>query len=281
MIVTRLIGGLGNQIFQYVIAKNLSIELNRKLVIDISAFNEYKLHNYALSHFNIKSELIEKFHFDIKQPNLKSIQILKERSLLYQHDLKINNSKDIIYLDGYWQSENYFKKNFNVIISDLRIKSTLSDVDKAIINLINITSIPVVSMHIRRGDYVANSVTNEIHGTCSIDYYKRAYNVIKNKLTSEFLVIIFSDDFEWVKNNFDFIDNSIFCDHNDSNTNFADLYLMSLCDHNIIANSSFSWWGAYLNLNKNKSVIAPAIWFKDFDMNLTSMNIIPENWIRV
>jgi hypothetical protein len=281
MIVAKLIGGLGNQMFQYAFARNLSIELNRELLIDISAFNEYKLHDFALLHFNINSKLIEKFHYDITGPNLKSIQILKERSLLYQKDLKINNSKDIIYLDGYWQSENYFKKNVNVIISDLRIISSLSDLDKEIINLINKTTIPVVSMHIRRGDYVANSVTNEIHGTCSIDYYKRAFNVMKNKLSSEFLVIIFSDDFEWVKNNFDFIDNSIFCDHNDSKTNFADLYLMNLCNHNIIANSSFSWWGAYSNLSKNKIVIAPAIWFKDFDMNLTSMNIVPENWIRV
>lgn len=281
MIVSKLNGGLGNQIFQYAIAKNLSIKLNRQLFIDISEYNEYKLRSFSLHHFNINSELIDNFHSFIYFHKFKSIQILKERSLLYQHDLKINNSKDIIYLDGYWQSENYFKENLYLIISDLTIKSALGDVDKGIINLINNSSIPVVSIHVRRGDYISNSFTNEIHGTCSVDYYKRAYNVFKNKLKSEFIVILFSDDFEWVRNNIDFIDNCIYSDHNDSKTDFADLYLMSLCDHNIIANSSFSWWGAELNLNPNKIVISPAIWFNDFDKNLTSMNIIPDNWIRI
>ncbi len=280
MVVVKLIGGLGNQLFQYAFGKNLSLQLNRELILDISSFEHYDLHKFSLLHFNIVAG-VNKYCNKTINKTTKSIQIVKEHSLLYNKHLKIDETKDLIYLDGYWQSEKYFIQNKSEILSTLTLKSKLSKLDFNIITLIKESKYPFVSMHVRRGDYVDNKSSNLIHGTCSVEYYKRAYNVLKKMLNSKFAILLFSDDLDWVKVNFDFISEAIYCDHNDSNSNFADLYLMTLCHHNVIANSTFSWWGAELNLNPNKIVISPAIWFNDFDKNLTSMNIIPENWIRI
>lgn len=142
----------------------------------------------------------------------------------------------------------------------------------------NILSVNAVSLHVRRGDYVSNLTINQFHGTCSLEYYNQAIAQIAKKVeTPHFFV--FSDDPEWVKSNLK-IDYSItIVDHNNADKNYEDIRLMSLCKHHIIANSSFSWWGAWLCRNPNKIVIAPLKWFNDKSINTT--DLIPDGWIKI
>ncbi len=141
-----------------------------------------------------------------------------------------------------------------------------------------IESTNAVSLHIRRGDYVKVKETNDFHGVCSIAYYETAIELITNKINDP-VFYIFSDDMDWVKKNFNIRQNHVFVDANDAATNYEDMRLMSLCKHNIIANSSFSWWGAWLNPSSSKTVIAPKKWMKD--PSIETIDLIPGNWIRL
>ena len=135
-------------------------------------------------------------------------------------------------------------------------------------------SVHAVSIHFRRGDYVGNAV----HETDKTVYYKEAMELIESKVENP-VYFLFSDDIPWVKENFTTSFETHYIDFNDASTNFEDLKLMSSCQHNIMANSSFSWWGAWLNSNPNKTVIAPKLWFNDEKVNTS--DIIPENWIQL
>lgn len=141
-----------------------------------------------------------------------------------------------------------------------------------------IKSCNAVSLHIRRGDYISNATTNTIHGTCNLDYYKRAVEYIKKNSVSP-IFFIFSDDIDWVKDNLHLNEKHYYIDWNNADTNYEDMRLMSLCKHNVIANSSFSWWGAWLNNNPKKIVIAPQKWFNDSKLN--TFDVIPEKRIKI
>jgi hypothetical protein len=134
-----------------------------------------------------------------------------------------------------------------------------------------------VSIHVRRGDYVNNPKVNEYHGSLQSDYYLKAIEVINNKV-SDSKFYIFSDDIEWVRDNMFGDLNAVFVK---TTSDEEDMYLMSKCKHNIIANSSFSWWGAYLNSNESKLVVAPVQWFKNAEMNEKTLDLVPTNWYRV
>ena len=133
-------------------------------------------------------------------------------------------------------------------------------------------------MHIRRGDYVSNPTTNKLHGTCSLEYYHNAVDIIAAKVSNPHF-FIFSDDHEWARNNFKIDYPLTFVAHNNAGKNYEDMRLMSLCKHHIIANSSFSWWGAWLGSNPKKIVCAPRGWFKDKSLNTN--DIIPSDWSRI
>ena len=135
-----------------------------------------------------------------------------------------------------------------------------------------------VSLHIRRGDYVSNPVTNNYHGTCSLAYYKKAVLLLKEKIENPSF-FIFSDDLLWARENLDFINDMTFIDLDKSIPDHEEMHLMSQCKHNIIANSSFSWWGAWLNENSDKIVIAPKKWFSDNTIN--TEDLIPAKWMRI
>ena len=163
------------------------------------------------------------------------------------------------------------------ILNDLKIISHQSDKNKTISSKIaNNTS---VSLHIRRGDYISNSAYNSTHGTCSLAYYTNAVNFLVNKIGRNFKVFAFSDDPEWVSSNLKLPVDICFVKNNSSEYNYEDLRLMSECDHNIIANSSFSWWGAWLNTNHNKIVITPSKWYAD--KSTKNDDITPSNWIKI
>lgn len=289
MIITRIIGGLGNQMFQYAAARALSLRLNDTLKIDTSAFVNYSLHSYGLNNLSIVENIAEPGEFNITHnknsfllklgrafKNNKEFTLFKENSLAF--DAKINTLKGDIYLDGYWQSEYYFKDFEDVIRNDFKIITDPSDLNIQVLNKIKSTF--SVSIHIRRGDYVNDKQTNAIHGVCSLEYYSKALTWIKTKLNDTNLhLFIFSDDPEWVEKNMTFDCALTYVKHNTAKNNYEDLRLMSACNHHIIANSSFSWWGAWLNPNPDKIVIAPQHWFKSTELD--SKDIIPANWKRL
>lgn len=284
MIAIELIGGLGNQMFQYAAAKALALHHNEDILIDKRLFASYELHNYSLNHFNIKALFLEeKIVFNPSfSDRVKAVISGKKIFKKYQEDdLSYDESffktpHRNIYLKGYFQSEKYFIRYEDQIRKEFEITAPLKQQTFDMLNVIG--SVNSVSLHIRRGDYVTNSEANAVHGTCDLNYYHRAIDSINKKIENA-VFFIFSDDIDWAKQNLKTINKTYFVDFNDASTNYEDIKLMSNCKHNIIANSSFSWWGAWLNLNKGKIVIAPKKWFNTDAHN--SKDILPESWLKI
>ena len=283
MIVTKIIGGLGNQLFQYAVARHLAYIYNTVVRIDTSLFNNYRVHQYSLHHFNLKGEIIwqgEDTRGFIRRLFMRllsggsSVSRVVEQSFAY--DASILNLPDNVYLEGYWQSEKYFKSIESIIREEFTV-ITPPDSQNAEMAA-QITGCNALSLHVRRGDYVSNPKANAHHGTCTMDYYKQAVELTAKQVSSP-VFFVFSDDIEWVKTNLQVDFPTVYVDHNGPEKNYEDLRLMSLCKHNIIANSSFSWWGAWLNSNKEKLVYAPQRWFAGADHN--TKDLIPEGWIRL
>jgi hypothetical protein len=291
MIITRLIGGLGNQLFQYALGRHLADIHQAELRIDISGFETYKLHKYSLWAFNI----LENFASPAEVQSLTSRKKLgmegilakllgRKSSLAKTHirekklfvfDPKILKVPDGVYLDGYWQSEKYFVNIEGIIRQEATVKFAQTGKDKELANMI--ASSQSVALHIRRADYVSNPKTKQVHGACDLDYYSRCVQEIAQTVKNPHF-FIFSDDPEWAHDNLKCPYPTTLIDHNGADKNYEDLRLMSQCKHHIIANSSFSWWGAWLNPRTDKLVFAPKRWLAKSRLNYT--DIIPVGWIR-
>jgi hypothetical protein len=286
MIVSKITGGLGNQMFQYAIAKAIAKKRNDKFKLDISFYPNQTLRKYELNYFKIEEDIATNheieilgdkasFWFKIKRKlgiTLSSSMSYcpeKESTIL---DTSVFNYTNGIYLDGYWQNEGYFKEIRYELLKDFTLKNEISNEARKYLE--NIKNNNSISLHVRRGDYIQVSHTNSIHGTCDLIYYKKATDYI-NKCVKNSHFYIFSDDIDWCKQNFIFLKNKVFID--DTNSAFDDLELMKNCKHNIIANSTFSWWSAWLNENNDKIIISPAIWWK----TMPSKNISCDNWIKL
>ncbi len=289
MIIVKLIGGLGNQLFQYAAARRISY-LNRiPLKLDISEFIRYKLHKYSLMHFNIIEEMATPAEIQAFKPQsffprlafryLSSFNMLSRSYVMERHFhfdpalLKINHG---VYLDGYWQSEKYFLDIEEVIRKELSVKTPPDAGNEQMME--RIRNEAAVSLHIRRADYVTNNHTLAVHGCCSLDYYHHAVTLMAEKVESPHF-FIFSDDPAWAKSNLQLPFQVTFVTHNGPDKNYEDLRLMSLCRHNILANSTFSWWGAWLNAHPDKMVIAPKKWFNTEAIN--PKDLLPEDWIKI
>lgn len=274
MIVVHLLGGLGNQLFQYSLGRKLSIIKNTTLKLNIRDFSTfYKLHKYSLNHFNIKEEFATNDEINYLISNTSPL-FFEPNDLTFNEN--VFNIPENYYLSGYWQCEKYFKDIESILMKDFTIKNEISGKNKEISNLIlNTISI---SMHIRRTDFVTNKQVNQLLGTCSIEYYLKSMDIMAKKFNDPYF-FIFSDDLKWVKKNIPIKYSYTYVDHNNADTNYEDLRLMSLCNHNITANSSFSWWGAYLNKNKEKIVISPKVWWGGSVFN--DKDIVPNTWLRV
>jgi len=273
MIVVDLIGGLGNQMFQYAAAKALAVEKKQKLFVNTDAFKTYKLHQYGLHHFNISANIFEKpnKYVNFLRRQLYASAQYREVEFSYNEAFFSLNAADI-FLTGYFQSEKYFSRIASQIRKDFEICSPLKKNTKDL--LLKMQAINSVSIHIRRGDYIGNPV----HETDNGAYYQKAIKTIQSAVEQP-VFFVFSDDMAWVKENL-FIENeTVFVDFNDALSNFEDLKLMSACKHHIIANSSFSWWGAWLDPNPEKIVTAPEKWFNGSSFN--SIDVIPNSWIKL
>lgn len=288
-VIVKLQGGLGNQMFQYAMGRCLSCTKALDLKLDISFFEDHPERKYELNNFDIVQRIANTEESDklknsdskrlnrIKQRYLGSPQVfVQESSLMFDPQyLAIMHSA---YLDGYWQSEKYFRQIENVIRQELKVSTPPSAANRALLD--EIESVNAVSLHVRRGDYEEDPVINQVHGTCSLNYYEEAASLIVEKV-SQPVFYVFSDDIPWAKDNLNLGHNFQFVSINNGENAHEDLRLMYSCKHHIIANSTLSWWGAWLNPNPDKIVVAPQKWFNDPELNLQSKTIVPESWIRL
>ena len=306
MIITKLKGGLGNQMFQYATGFALALKNKTQQKIDISNYDHITRvtpRKFALSVFNISSPIalseeisgINNGGFLSNLGNFINQKILRNYYLDFHPDFlnKIGNKITLgknIYLEGIFQSEKNFIEFTPQIQKEFTFKKELFDEKvKQLSDVLQKEN--SISIHIRRGDYVHDKKTNKYHGVCSIEYYQEAINLIKEKISqqkniahNEPIFYIFTDDEKWVTETFSNKEfNEIIPTYiNISNNHFKDyeeLYLMSQCKHQIIANSSFSWWGAWLNKNSDKIIIAPKKWVNKKPN--PHPNIIPETWIKI
>jgi len=277
--------------FQYAMGKHIALKNNTKLLLDTRLFQYHGMHNgFELDRVFIKSlnlaskkqlrDLLGWRHSRVgmKIITSKGFKFLGGKNFFIEDGLTFNKAVEFLpsdcYLSGYWQSENYFKDIKEIIRKDFKFRQKLTDQNLMIAK--QILSSNSVSLHIRRGDYITNA--DSVHSNCTVDYYTRAMDYFDSKLSNP-IYFIFSDDIEWVKKNLKIRNEHKFINHNKGLNSHNDMHLMSLCRHNIIANSSFSWWGAWLNSNREKIVVAPEKWFK-YD-ELSARDIIPSSWVTI
>ena len=280
MIYSRIRGGLGNQLFQYAVARSLADQLGVNLGLDIREYSASSNFQMGLTKFNIRAILNPDGLIRHKKDGriLFALENLvgKHKHVYYEpflsFDKNVLSKQDGTFLKGYWQSEKYFTDK-NKIMEDLEIIKTPTEKNTQI--KAKIEECNSISLHIRRGDYVSSST----HGTCDLGYYNKAVQFFINKYGSNFEIFAFSDDPSWVQKNLELPVKINFISNNSSNNSYEDLRLMTCCKHNIIANSSFSWWGAWLNKNPKKCVIAPKQWFAD--IKIANKDITPRNWLRI
>ncbi len=295
MIVVKIRGGIGNQLFQYAIGRVLSIHLNKKLFFDINYYSNQKKSDtrrfFMLDNFNINYDYYDYILPDSVFNLAKKLKIDTFRTLNFIHyiesetinfnELLNSSTNQNIYLYGYWQSYLYFKDYLNFIFEELTPKSSLNCSSQNLINKI-IESENSTSIHIRRGDYINNINASQINGIIPLSYYYSALKIIQEKYNS-IEIFVFSDDFDWVKNNFKHSDNVTFVNCNISEVDsWQDIVIMSHCKHHILANSTFSWWGSLISckyFDGDRICIAPKRWFINESLNVTSHKMHPENWI--
>jgi len=281
VIFVKIYGGLGNQLYQYALGRALSVANSTLCKMDLREFESYKLHRYSLGHFNIQEYLMEEDEFRcLDHPQKRRwyrrrgcIPIFHEKDFFY--DPKISQLRQTAYLDGYWQSFKYFEGIRAVLLQEITVKYATSG-DNAVW-LQRIQDCESVALHVRRGDYASEPQTKAVHGLCSGEYYRQAYQKLLESLNRP-VFFIFSDDPDWVRDEFHFIQNKHFIAGNPALFNYEDFRLMAACRHQIIANSSFSWWAAWINKNPSKIVHAPRKWFaKEEEGALPDR--IPSDWV--
>ncbi len=288
MIIIRISGGLGNQMFQYALGRVLSLKNKTELKLDTHFYDlkTEKDRTFSLHNYNIKGSI--SLEQDFKKINIphssqnsllsKFLRKLSNKIILENNFIfnpKILEIKNNCYLSGVWQSEKYFKGFEEIIKKDFTLKNKPSLETENWLKKISEGN--SVSIHIRRGDYINNQKTNTLHGILNMDYYKKAIDFINSKTTSP-VFFVFSDDIEWAKQNLK-INHQTFFVSNANILDYEEIIIMSKCRHNIIANSTFSWWGAWLNENNAKIVITPKEWFKS--KIIDTKDLIPENWLKI
>lgn len=290
--------GLGNQMFQYAAGKALAKRLNTSLVLDRSAYANQSpktaRRDYMLDAFRIDAPTLEGKTYSPLFAALKEYKLARQFMRrqgaagfgvpIYEEphrhfDPRLTLLALPVIIRGYWQSERYFAHIGDEIRSDFQLKAPLGDDSRRAADKIASAQTPV-SIHLRRGDKVANPKVRDMFSVLSDDYYRRAISLIEERVPNP-LFFIFSDEPEAAERFFDFCPNRVVVDGRRGHP-AEDLALMSQCDHHIIAVSSFSWWGAWLNPSPDKVVVAPRPWYNPaFAPESDTVDHIPEGWIRL
>lgn len=287
MIVVKIKSGLGNQMFQYALGRRLSLDWKGVLKCDLSWFSNIKSNEtprgLEIDRFNIK--ISEASVEDIRSIQggfvvrtsaklLEGIRSRLNKNRFFHFYPSLLKKKSFVYLDGYYQSYKYFNSIRNVLLNDFVLKNGYSTAAKIVKDEIEDTD-QSIAIHVRRGDYV--STCKDWNGLCGVEYYKKGVEAIRASY-SNVKLFIFSDDIQWAQENLKFADSVVFVSSPVLNS-VEELVLMSLCKHQIIANSTFSWWAAWLNQNVKKIVIAPSRWLLVADIDTS--DLLPQDWLRI
>jgi len=285
-----MFGGLANRMFQYAFYMRLK-KLDKKVFLDNISFKPKQAHElvefkniFPNAELNISSKddvfrLAGKNNF-INRVRRKILLLHKDsfiKEVSFRYTEVYDKLDGDIYLVGHWQSEKYFSSFKDLILYDFSFNEFRSDKNKNILK--KIQKEESVSIHIRKRKEHSNRKINK--GTCGLDYYKNAIKFMNENLSNP-KYYVFADNLEWVKENFtefnyELIDwNPIY-----GPNSYLDMQLMSLCKHNIIANSTYSWWGAWLNRNPNKIVIGPEKWFSIFNPKYDTTDLLPDSWFKL
>jgi hypothetical protein len=286
MIVTRLLGGLGNQMFQYAVGRALALQRAADLYLDCSWYEQSHPgstpRRYELHHLQTVQRFAGRFvRWKFRQARQKRSLFLRQYAYVEQPSRSFDArllelQKRHVYLDGYWQCEHYFSSVRSSLLRDFRLVSEATGQNAEL--LAEIAECNAVALHVRRGDYVQNEHTHNVHGTCSLEYYRDAVAYILARVARP-RFFVFSDEPDWVRRNLQIEAEVRHISHNHPDLGHEDLRLMAHCKHFIIANSSFSWWGAWLSTHADKLVLAPRRWFADPGRD--EGDIVPTSWIRV
>ena len=296
MIVVKLMGGLGNQMFQYAFARNLAIKNKTSLKADLDflldraprenfVFREYDLDIFQLDLKRASDTEIGQFSSQspsfwqkVKRKLLSESKEIVKESHFYFDPIHFSVNKDI-YLEGYWQSEKYFKENEAVIRKDFSFSLSLSKEESLLQK--EISSHNAVCINFRRTDFVDLKNSSDTHGVTDLEYYENAIGLIVQKIKKPHFYV-FSDDIEWCRENFKVEYPITYVGHEYKGYKFSSyLQLMSQCKHFIIPNSTFAWWAAWLCENHSKIVVTPDKWFKDSELQKQTKDIIPEDWLKL
>jgi hypothetical protein len=293
VVIVRLTHGLGNQLFQYAAGLCLAVHHGTDLRLDITALKEvrkdqpFRLNSFCIDEKLASSEdiaafpgaqgdLVGRARYTIERifnPYYRCSTFI-ERGFTFDPNL-FRSQKDV-YLFGYWQSEKYFSGIRGTLLKKLELRGEMSLESQRIAKMISETR--AISVHVRRGDYANNPATRKFHGTCSREYYENCASLIKERIPDA-CFFVFSDEPDWARQNLNIGDKITYITSNVPSRPHEDLKLMSMCEGHIIANSTFSWWGAWLNRNPNKIVLAPRKWFNEAPND--TRDLIPDGWIRI
>ncbi len=296
-ILIKLQGGLGNQLFQYALGLNLQKKFNIPVLFDLEDYDKASnrpgfaqrdifLNALGLSFEKSENPVFSLYSYPFSIKNIIKYQLKKalgSPAFVWIRENDFHKIPEVVekypvYLDGYWQSEEYFIENADVIKNKLKYSGTLDYKNERLRK--EIRNKESVSVHIRRGDYVSNPANNQKYGTCSFAYYSKAIDVIKGRMHDP-CFYFFSDDPLWVRDRFQNEKNAVYIDWNQDTESWKDLVLMSSCRHHIMANSTFSWWGAWLGEQERTIILAPQQWFADQSFNDRRKNIVPDRWTRM
>ena len=297
-IVVTLNGGLGNQLFQYAMGRALSLRAGMPLVLDLTWFGLVKsldggvttIRNYALEPFELGVATQYIGLPQLKTPGLFG-SILRRifryfprqhygRKVYFERGFAFEPTafslRSPVWLEGYWQSHRYFDDASDVIRAELGSPREMNNDSREMLEKIKLCD--AICVHVRRGDYVSNPHAAATHGLCGLEYYRAGVDLVSEGLSQPH-AFIFSDDPEWVRENFRLSIPATVVDVNGPDDAHQDLWLMSACSRFVIANSSLSWWGAWLGQSGQKMVVAPQAWFATNRHD--TKDLIPNDWIRL
>ncbi len=281
-IYTRLFGGAGNQLFQYAAGRALADHLGCDLALDsryvagssnrADCFEHFGKARFTRPTVLPPAKTDGALRYGLWRSLGRNPRFHRENSLGF--DAGFFDLKPDTYLHGYWQSENYFAAIADILRQDLTFTTTLDPANSRMAEQIKAAENPA-ALHVRRGDYMALGA----YASCTPEYYRDAVTTLRDQLGTQLTCFVFSNDPDWARDHLDLGQETVVVDHNDETTGHFDLHLQSLCAHNVIANSTFSWWAAWLNANPGKTVIAPKNWFAETHRD--NPDLCPPNWLRL
>ena len=290
-VTVRLLGGLGNQMFQYAAGLSLANRHDMQLKIDLTAFDTYKTWPYQLDYLQVPQEICvgKPVSRQVKSNSMlarfgrrvisrPSVDVYCEPHFHFDEKLSNMGGQNVV-LEGYFQSPRYFEGVEDLLRKQYQLNSDWSSIGQVWLDKIQASPCSV-ALHVRRGDYLSIGASGT-HSSLNLDYYRRSIDLIKKLLGQEVRFFLFSDDVEFMESAFADLPSAQVVTSNQE-APWEDMFLMAHCGHNIIANSSYSWWGAWLNPNPRKYVIAPAQWFTPEKMAVCNvLDLYPDDWIML